>query len=65
VARKPKKEEIIRIGHSAAEQVKIGLRQAEQFNIYLSGIRHALNVPDEWAFDPQQMAFVPRKESPE
>jgi len=30
-----------------------------QLNTYIAGLRHGLNVPEDWKIDPALKAFVP------
>ena len=65
--KKDKTPQVICIGAKAQTQVQAGLAQVQQFNIFMAGIRVALNVPDGWELDPKQMVFKARKkeEKPE
>lgn len=64
MSKKDQPKAAIAIGKKAAEKARMGLRHIENFNIFLSGVRAALNVPEGWEFDAQQMAFVPPEKGP-
>lgn len=59
----PKRNEKVQvpipIPEEARAQIRIGLRQAETLNVYLSGIRVALQVPEGWQLDTERLNFKP------
>ena len=58
----------IKLNDKAAKQVQ-GLLDAarkinEQLEVYVTAMKDALDVPDEWRLDIAQMAFVALPEAP-
>ena len=52
---KKSKPKVIKLSSKARDQF---LQMQSQVSTFMQGVRSALNVPDDWQFDPQNLQFV-------